>query len=59
MQQRERAWRTRFDSIMSRYEGEERRALADLHTLGFQFRSIEAARRFRNQQYKQEREGES
>lgn len=43
--------RQRFDSIMSRFDGEERRALADLHALGFRFRSIAGVRRYQARQY--------
>lgn len=45
-----------FENIMGRFDGEERRALADLRALGFPFRSIAAARRYHDKFYKNRRQ---
>jgi hypothetical protein len=47
MDRKMRARRERFESIMSRVDGAERRALADLRNLDYGFKSLHEARMYR------------
>lgn len=46
MNRRVRSRRESFETIMARFDGTERRTLADLHNLGYTFPTIYMARRY-------------